>query len=474
MSTTAGSGVEVVAVDTPALGDRSYLAHDGEVAVVVDPQRDIDRVLALAAARGVCITQVFETHLHNDYVTGGLALARATGAAYYVNAADEVTFDRVPASDGDVVEVSPVLRIRVLATPGHTFTHLSYVLEAAGHPHAVFTGGSLLYGSTGRPDLLGQGHASDLAHAQYASAHRLAAELPADADVYPTHGFGSFCSATQFEGTASTIGRERQVNPALTLDERRYVSELLAGLDAFPAYYAHMGPANAAGPSGPDLSPPRRADPGELQRRIEAGEWVVDLRARRAFAAGHVPGTLNFDLDGSFVTYLGWLIPWETSLTLLGETPEQVAEAQRELVRIGIDRLEGASTGHPADWADGRALRSFPVADFAGLAAVRHHRRVVILDVRRDQEWASSHIDGAVHIPLHDLPGRLAEVPGGEVWVHCEAGYRASVAASFLDAAGRTVVAVDDEYSRAARTGLPQRGPGVAGLAPRPAAARAL
>ena len=458
MSTTAGSGVEIVAIDTPALGDRSYLAHDGEVALVVDPQRDIDRMLALAAARGVRITHVLETHLHNDYVTGGLALALATGAAYYVNAADEVAFDRVAVSDGDMIEVSPVIRVRVLASPGHTFTHLSYVLEAAGRAHAVFTGGSLLYGSTGRPDLLGVAHTDQLAHAQYASAHRMVAELPEDADVYPTHGFGSFCSATQSEGTASTIGREIRVNPVLGLDEQAYVTELLAGLDAYPAYYAHMGPANAAGPAGPDLSPPRRADAAELRRRIDAGEWVVDLRARRAFAAGHLAGTLSFDLDGSFATYLGWLIPWGTPVTLLGHTPEQVAEAQRELVRIGIDRPAAATTGDPADWAGGRPLRSYPVADYADLETVRHHRPVVILDVRRNQEWEQSHIDGAVHIPLHQLPARLPEVPKGEVWVHCEAGYRASVAASFLDAAGRTVVAVDDEYERAARAGLPVDG----------------
>ena len=455
MSTTTGSDVEVVAIDTPALGDRSYLAHDGQVALVIDPQRDIDRVLALAAARGVRITHVFETHLHNDYVTGGLALALATGAAYHVNAADEVAFDRVPVADEDVIEVSPVMRVRVLATPGHTFTHLSYVLAAAGHPHAVFTGGSLLYGSTGRPDLLGRVYADELARAQFASAHRLAAVLPQDADVYPTHGFGSFCSATESEGGSSTIGRERQVNPVLVLAEDRYVSELLAGLDAYPAYYAHMGPANAAGPAGPDLSPPQRADAAALRRRIEAGEWVVDLRARLAFAAGHVAGALSFDLDGSFATYLGWLIPWGMPLTLLGQTPEQVAEAQRELVRIGIDRPAAAATGPPGDWAGGEGLRSFGVADFAALESVRRHRPVVILDVRRDQEWDASHISGAVHIPLHQLPARLAEVPEGEVWVHCGAGYRASVAASFLDAAGRTVVAVDDEYDRAARAGLP-------------------
>jgi len=459
MSATAGSGVEVVAIDTPALGDRTYLAHDGDVALVVDPQRDIDRVLDLAAARGVRITHVFETHLHNDYVTGGLALARATGAAYHVNAADPVTFGRVAVGDRDLIEVSAVMRVRVLASPGHTFTHLAYVLEAAGHPHAVFTGGSLLYGSTGRPDLLGRAHAGELAHAQFASAHRIAAELPQDADVYPTHGFGSFCSATQSEGTSSTIGREMRVNPVLRLGEEQYVRELLAGLDAFPAYYAHMGPANAAGPAGPDLSPPRLVEAAEIRRRVEAGEWVVDLRARRAFAAGHVAGTLSFDLDGSFATYLGWLIPWGTPLTLLGHTPEQVAEAQRELVRIGIDRPAAAAVGSPGTWSCGRALRSYPVAGFADLESVRHHRPVVILDVRRDQEWNDSHITGAVHIPIHELPSRLADVPDGEIWVHCGAGYRASVAASFLDAAGRTVVAVDDEYERAARAGLPLDGP---------------
>jgi hydroxyacylglutathione hydrolase len=458
MSATAGSGVEVVAIDTPALGDRSYLAHDGNVELVVDPQRDIDRVLDLAAARGVRITDVFETHLHNDYVTGGLTLARATGAAYHVNAADPVTFDRVAVSDGDTIEVSAVMRVRVLASPGHTFTHLAYVLQAASHPHAVFTGGSLLYGSTGRPDLLGRAHAGELAHAQFTSAHRLAAELPHDADVYPTHGFGSFCSATQSAGTSSTIGREIRVNPVLRLGEEQYVRELLAGLDAFPAYYAHMGPANAAGPAGPDLSPPRRAEAAEIRRRVEAGEWVVDLRARRAFASGHVAGTLSFDLDGSFATYLGWLIPWGTPLTLLGRTPGEVAEAQRELVRIGIDRPAAAAVGSPGTWADGRALRSYPVAGFADLESVRHHRPVVILDVRRDQEWNDSHIAGAVHIPIHELPSRLADVPDGEVWVHCGAGYRASVAASFLDAADRTVVAVDDEYERAARAGLPLDG----------------
>ena len=143
---------------------------------------------------------------------------------------------------------------------------------------------------------------------------------------------------------------------------------------------------------------------------------------------------------------------------MLGQAPEQIAEAQRELVRIGIDRPAAAAAGSPAEWADGKPLRSYPVADFADLAAARRHRPVVIVDVRSDQEWDVSHIADAIHIPLHQLPSRLADVPAAEVWVHCETGYRAGIAASFLDAAGRTVVVVDDEYDRAARAGVPVDG----------------
>jgi len=447
--------VSIVPIETPTLGDRSYLVHDGQVALVVDPQRDIDRVLELADAAGVRITHVFETHIHNDYVTGGLALAKVTGAAYHVNADDKVGYERVPTRDGDLIDVSDALRIRVIATPGHTFTHLSYSLESEGEQVGVFSGGSLLFGSTGRPDLLGPDHTHALVHHQFASARRLATELPDHAQVLPTHGFGSFCSATQSEATSSTIGQEKQTNPVLTQAENDYAAELLAALDVWPAYYAHMGPANSAGPGAADLSAPEPADAAALRARIEAGEWVVDLRTRTTFAAGFVPGTFNFGIDGQFATYLGWVIPWGSPVTLLGETPEQVAEAQRELVRIGIDRPAAAATGSPADWTD-RQLQTLERATFADLSQVRHHRAVSILDVRRAGEWGESHIDGALNLPLHELLNRLAEVPAGEVWVHCAAGYRASIAASILAANGVRVVAVDDSYGeQAAASGLP-------------------
>ena len=449
--------VDIMTIQTPSLGDRSYLVTDGATALVVDPQRDIDRVLALAASRGVMVTHVFETHIHNDYLTGGLALARVTGAAYHVNAADAVAFDRVAIADGDVIPIGTSMRVRVIATPGHTFTHLAYALEdtASGEAVAVFTGGSLLYGSAGRPDLLGAEHAPALAAAQYASIRRLAAKLPDQAAVHPTHGFGSFCAATVSGAEDSTIGEERRVNPALALDEDSYVAGMLAGLDDYPAYYARMAPANAAGPAAPGLTRPATSSAAQISRRIAAGEWVVDLRSRRAFAGGHLPGSLSFEYGDNLVANLGWLLPPGSPLTLIGDSPGQVADAQRDLARIGIDRLAGAA-GLPHEWrGTARLLASYPVSDFEGLAAARRDQPVAVLDVRRRLEWSGGHIEGALHVPLHHLPGRLRDLPAGPIWVHCQAGYRAGVAASILHAAGNSVTAIDDDFSHAAPAGLP-------------------
>ncbi len=446
---------KLMTIETPGLGDRSYLAHDGEVAVVIDPQRDIDRVLAVAESEGVLITHVFETHIHNDYVTGGLALARATGAAYVVAAGDDVAFDRTPASDGNRFDTGR-LTVTAVATPGHTPHHLSYSLsEDGGDPIAVYTGGSMLFGAVGRTDLIGAERTDELTRAQYHSVRRLAEELPAETEVFPTHGFGSFCSATQTSGDDSTIGNERTSNLALTTgDEDTFVEQLIAGLSAYPRYYAHMQPANAKGPDAPDLESPHRADPAELRQRIDAGEWVVDLRERRAFARDHVTGTISVELGNSFVTFLGWTIPWDTPLTLIGDDLAQVDEAQRQLVRIGIDHLAGAATGSVETLAEGRTS-TYEVTDFEGLGAVLARGEVVTLDVRRPDEWKAGHLAAAVHIPFWELEDRLDEVPSGEVWVHCASGFRASISASILDRGGRKTVHVDDDWDRAVELGLP-------------------
>ncbi|MEU5906789.1 MBL fold metallo-hydrolase [Micromonospora sp. NPDC047527] len=456
--------LSVEVVTTSSLGDRSYLAHDGQVAIVVDPQRDIDRILTLAGSLGVRVTHVAETHLHNDYVSGGLALARLTGATYLVAADDQVDFERRPVTDGDTIQVSARMNLRVVATPGHTFHHLSYVLDDDNGPVGVFTGGSLLFGTTGRTDLLGEQHAHTLAEHQHASARRLADLLPDGAHVWPTHGFGSFCSATQADAPESTIGRERTANPALRLETDDFVQQTLAGLDAYPAYYAHMGARNTAGADLIDLTPVAVADPAALAQRIADGEWVVDLRSRKAFAQRHLTGTLSFGLDGPMSTWLGWMAPWGAPITLLGDSEQQVADAQRELARIGIDRPAAAATGSPEQWAagDDTRLTVLTTATFADLAAARAETPPhglpavdVLLDVRMTNEWRTGHIDGAVHIPLPDLPHRLTDVPTGTVWVHCGSGYRAAAATSLLQRAGRQVVHIDDAYTAAADAGLP-------------------
>ncbi|MBA2640332.1 MAG: MBL fold metallo-hydrolase [Nocardioidaceae bacterium] len=451
--------LHVERIETNELGDRSYVAHDGSTAIVVDPQRDLDRVETLLSQFGVTCMAVLETHIHNDYVSGGLELAQRTGATYVVSAHDDVAFDRHPVHDGDTLDFGS-LRVRAVATSGHTDHHLSYVISAADDdstPAAVFTGGSLLYGSVGRTDLVDPDRTEELTRAQYRSARRLADLLDEDAAVFPTHGFGSFCSSGSASGGEdSTIGQERAGNDALTEDdEDTFVERLVAGLTAFPSYYAHMGALNRAGAGPVDLSAPKPVDGEQLRKRIAAGEWAVDLRARVAYAADHLAGSVGIELGGQFSTYLGWVIPWDTPITLIGESAQQVADAQRQLVRIGIDRPAGAAVGTPSELADGQDTRKYPRATFAQLAELINAAATgfTVLDVRRDDERVTGEVPGSVHVPLNSLLDRLDEIPDGQLWVHCASGFRASIATSLLDRAGHDVVLVDDDYSTAVDKG---------------------
>jgi hydroxyacylglutathione hydrolase len=413
--------MRVEVIETSSLGDRSYVVVDDHAAVVIDPQRDIDRVTELLGENTERITHVLETHLHNDYVTGGLELSRLTGAEYVVPGGDdELGYPARRVTDGDVIDAGD-FSLRVVHTPGHTREHVSYVLnDASGQTLGVFTGGSMLFDTTGRTDLLGADHTHELSVDQYRSVRRLAAELPADAEVYPTHGFGSFCSADASGRDFSTVGEQRESNPALTQDEEAFVDELLASLSEYPAYYEHMGV----------------------------------MRSRTVFAAGHLSGSYGFELSDSFITYLGWLYAWGEPLTLIGQDGDQIATARRELVRIGVDDVRGAATGDIKKLAGESELRSYRVADFAALVDEIHRGDVAVLDVRRDDEFRDGHVRKAINIPVHELTGRLGELPDGEIWVHCASGYRASVAASILDKHGLTTVLVDDKFGSAEELGL--------------------
>ncbi|MSO27492.1 MAG: MBL fold metallo-hydrolase [Candidatus Nanopelagicales bacterium] len=457
------SNLDVVSIETPNLGDRSYVVGQGSSAIVIDPQRDIDRVEEILDQRGWSVSHVLETHFHNDYVSGGFQLARVLGAEYVVSSGMDIAFSANQVSGNDEIE-SDVALIRVLHTPGHTPNHLSFALNFAGEDLALFTGGSLLFGSVGRPDLLGVAMTQPLAHAQWNSMQRIASEVTNSAQVYPTHGFGSFCSASATVGSASTVAYQMLTNPVFSVDEEAYVCELIAGLDIFPTYYAHMGPANQAGAGPIDLSLPQVATAQDIAERIARGEWVVDLRHRKAYAADHLRGTLSFDVYGNAVTYLGWMIDWGTPITLLGADASEVATMQRELVRIGIDRPVAHAVGAPSDWNSKTVpTSSYRRATHVEMAqALKENELLPMIDLRRNSEFDDGYVQGAKHVPLHELRGRVDEVKtwaaenadNGPIWIYCGSGFRASIGASLLEAADVAVIHVDDDFPNAEKAGL--------------------
>ncbi|MFD8725882.1 MBL fold metallo-hydrolase [Streptomyces sp. NPDC059629] len=267
--------MDVEILSTEGLGDRTYVVHNGHVAIVVDPQRDIERVEKLVADLGVTLAAVVETHIRNDYVTGGFALAQRSGARYLASADDSVSFHRVPGNGGDEM-IFGSLHLRALKTPGRTPHHLSYAIRDARRPDqspAVFTGGSLLYGSVGRTDLVDPAQTLTLTGRQYQSVRRLGDVLPDDTSVFPTHGFGSFCSAGETApDDNSTIGREKIRNDVFTAaDEQPFIEKLLENITPYPAYYAHMAPLNLAGPALPDLSAPEPVKSGGAAAQASGG-----------------------------------------------------------------------------------------------------------------------------------------------------------------------------------------------------------
>ena len=453
-------GVTLWQLPTPGLGDNSYLLRSGEAVAVVDPQRDLDRFEAALAALGGRLVAVVETHVHNDYVSGGPALAAAHGAPYLVPAAADYTLAHRPLAEGDEVEVGAV-RLRALATPGHTAHHTSYAVVAGGAPVALLTGGCVLVGALGRTDLISPEATEGLTRQQWRSARRLLALAPAVA-IGPTHGRGSFCAASSGgDQTWTTVGEERQRNPALLItDEAAFVAQQLAGLPAYPAYYRQMAPRNRAGQPGWVPGPVPSLQPAAVEALQRAGGVIVDVRPRRAFAAGHLPGAVSLGLDDDFATYLGWLFPLDTRLVLVLEEGQDATLACRQAARIGIETIVGTLQGGAEAWArSGRPLRRYPVISFDELSRLRGDGAAV-LDVRQDGEWDAGHIPGARHIHVPDLPARLGELgPGRDgappVHVHCAKGYRASLAASLLDGAGIPVVAVDGAFEEWAAGGHP-------------------
>jgi hydroxyacylglutathione hydrolase len=421
----------IEAIRTASLGDTSYvLAHNG-TGIVVDPQRDLRRFRDAVERLEVKITHVIDTHIHNDYLSGAPALAKALGADLVMPAGSGTAYPFVPAFHLEDLKGGSALTIRPIHTPGHTPEHMSYLMLIDGLASAVFTGGSLLVGSAGRSDLLGDEFADSLARLQYLSVNRLA-ELPGDVEVLPTHGAGSFCTSTSSAGGGgSTVAAEVRSNPVLQYpDADAFVAGQLEGLPPYPDYYASMAPIN-------------RRDPGSIESvvvpivpaaLIDPDIWIVDVRPRDQYLGGHIPGSLSIEWGSSFAPWTGWLVPFGEPVHLILGPLQDPVWAATELGRIGY-RVSGATTDLAGiDLTKGRTAAEGELAD--ALAS-----GVTVVDVRDPSERKTAHIAGTVHQYVPDL---RESIPGEseEVWLVCESGFRAAIAAGLVERAGRTPVTV--------------------------------
>ncbi len=420
------------------LGNSSYLVGlgDGE-ALLVDPDRTIWRYLRAAEERGGWrIAAVFETHLHADFVSGAREAAHATGARLFLPAGAQSRLDHHGVAPGERVGLAGA-ELEAVGSAGHTPEHLSFVLRAERRPPALFSGGSLIVGGAARTDLIAPDLTDELTRAQYRTLRDAFASLADETALYPTHGGGSFCSTGAGSERSSTLGRERATNPLLAIaDEDEFVRWFPTTFPATPAYYSRMRAVNQAGPRlRGEIPPPPPLPPNDFDR-ARNGALVVDARPKEAYAAGHVPGALSNAFRDSYAVWLGWLVPADTPLLFVtdGLPVEPVVD---ESLLVGYERFAGWLEGGMRAWeAAGLPLRRTDLVDAAGA------RRALldgaaILDVRQVDEYAAGHIEGAVHMPLGELPSRVEELPRDRPLVtYCGHGERASTAVSLLERAG--------------------------------------
>lgn len=449
------------------LGHLSTLIGDEATgtAAVIDPRRDVDVYLAAAHEQGLRITHAVETHLHNDYVSGGRELATATGAEQIIGAGAELRYPYRPVRHGEGFDVGH-LRFTALDTPGHTPEHVVYAVadtSRADEPVLMFTGGSLLVGSVGRTDLLGSDNAIPFARAMFRSLHEVILAHEDFVGVMPTHGAGSLCSTGISSTPSSTIGFERRYNPLLAIEDADgFARALLAGQPAFPRYFARMRPTNQGGPVVLGGVPePQALSVGAVHQAVEAGTLVIDARSPGKHAAAHIPGSLSIPLDASFGTWLGWVVPDpDRPLVLVLADPSGWDDAIRQAIRIGFESVIGFLDGGFAAWKDaGLGVETGDALTVDGLAErlrAGGPEAPLVIDVRQATEYQEAHVPGSVSIGAGALPDLLDQLPRDRpIATICASGHRASVAASLLRAAGfENVSAVQGGVPTWAQRGL--------------------
>lgn len=417
-----------------------YLENNGEAAII-DPLRDPQPYLDLAASRGARIRYVFETHFHADFVSGHRDLAAATGAPIIYGPGAKAEYDIVAAADGQRFPLGDA-QLEILHTPGHTLESICLLLHDDGKPVSVFTGDTLFVGDVGRPDLAVKSDLSreDLARHMYRSITTKILPLADDIVVYPGHGAGSACGKNIGKETVTTIGEQRARNYALQpMSEAQFVAALTDGLTTPPQYFFFDAGINKRGPA-PIAEVMQRNLKLQTAEAFQAAitehpdAVILDTRTPAEFAKGFIPNSLNVGLNGQYAIWVGTLLHIETPLLLVTD-PGKEEESVARLARVGYETVAGVLSGGIPAW-QAAGLPVATIADIAPADFVQQYQTGVanILDVRNPGELSNlGMLAGAVNIPLGDLEHRISELDPAQTWnIHCAGGYRSMIAASIL------------------------------------------
>ncbi len=426
------------------LGNSSYLVASQETgqAVLIDPERDVDRYVQVAEGLGLKLTHALETHLHADFVSGLRELAARSDFILAASAESNLAFEHLPLRQGDTISLGDVT-LEVMETPGHTPEHISFTLTESGRnvPSAVFTGGALIVGGAARTDLLGHHFTEPLTRLLYHTLHDKLLQLPDEVSVYPTHGAGSFCNTSSSPERVTTIGNERHWNPlAQAKSEEEFIARALNGLPSYPTYFGYLRSVNQLGAKVLHGVPPiTPLSAYAVREQMAQGVAVVDTRSPRKFARGHIPNAYGIPVNTPLGTWAGWVIPFDSPLILIADEPHRRDEAVRQLMRIDYDHVCGYLDGGMAAWE----AQGFPVAQVPLMSVEELHQQLErgraprVLDVRSEGEWRAGHLAVATHIEGGRLCKEKVPLPKEEpLVVHCGHADRSTVALSLLKRQG--------------------------------------
>lgn len=459
--------MKVEQIYTGCLAQGAYYIVSGNEAAIVDPLREVQPYLDRLELDGVKLKYIFETHFHADFVSGHVDLAAKTGATIVFGPTAVTGFDSVTATDGQVFEVGEV-KIKVLHTPGHTMESTTYLLiDEQGHDHAIFSGDTLFLGDVGRPDLAQKAAnltQDQLAALLYDSLMNKIMPLSDEVIVYPAHGAGSACGKNMMKETVDTLGNQKRVNYALNQPSKEaFIAAVLDGLTPPPAYFGFNVRMNKTGYESFDKVQAQgmtALSPEEFEVVAESsGALLLDTRDAAKFSKGHVPQSINIGLAGDFAPWVGAMIVDVAQPILLITEPGKEEETITRLSRVGFDNVLGYLRGGVEAWsAAGKETDTVHRITAAEFAQQFKAGESMVVDVRREGEYAAEHVADAYSKPLAYINDWIRDIqPGQHFFLHCAGGYRSMIAASILQARGyRNFSEVEGGFKSISATEIPR------------------